>query len=239
MSQPTQPPSPLDLLFNLVVAFLAPMFLPATAGDLPAARAAAIDTIEVYRAAIAQIIAFGLSALGSLSLAMQDDLPITLTLRLRGNANACNRSAEQNRRALQHTHPATAIPEPSEFLPEPDQDAYEAAVIANVAATQQRLAAAHAIAPKPAPAATPPIPTAQPPATSPDPTERQWQAMWAAAAAGIAAEYAADIPNLPPRERRDASIRAAALSSCANDLLAGNGAPRLTQGALTAIMRAG
>jgi hypothetical protein len=38
--------------------------------------------------------------------------------------------------------------------------------------------------------------------------------------ADVAAEVAAGIPNLPPAQRREASIRAAALSNVANELLA-------------------
>jgi hypothetical protein len=247
----TNPPTPLDLLMQLIVAFLAPMFLPATGGDLSIARAAAIETVSAYRAqthadliAIAQIVAFGLGALGSLSLAMADDIPPALALRLRGNANACNRAAEQNRRALQQNGPDTARPEPTrrDFVPAPGQDAYEAEIIANVAITRQRAAEAWARAmatpPTPVPAAPPAAaPNTKPPATFPGPatTDQQWQAIWAAAMADVAAEYTADIPSLPPQQRRAASLRAAALNGCANDLLAANEPPRLKPGALSTI----
>jgi hypothetical protein len=171
MSHPTTtttipPAGPIDILTTLIIALLAPMFLTATGGDLAAARAAAADSIEAYRArthadllAVAQIVAFSLSALGSLSLAMAPEIPIPLTLRLRGNANACNRSVEQNRRALLHPNRTdTAAPtDPPPFVPEPDQDAYEAQVIANVAATQQRIAETHpgaATLPRPHPGQT-------------------------------------------------------------------------------------
>jgi outer membrane biosynthesis protein TonB len=268
MSHPTTttipPAGPIDILTTLIIALLAPMFLTATGGDLAAARAAAADSIEAYRArthadllAVAQIVAFSLSALGSLSLAMAPEIPIPLTLRLRGNANACNRSVEQNRRALLHPNRTdTAAPtDPPPFVPEPDQDAYEAQVIANVAATQQRIAETHARAVTPKPQPAPPATSAPTPApqSSPAPTpakrqaspafpgpattDQQWHALWASAAAQVAAEYTADIPNLPPQERRAASIRAAALNSCANDLLAGDIAPRLRPGALGPILR--
>jgi hypothetical protein len=99
-----------SILMSLIIALLSPMFLGVSAGDVSLARLAATETVNAYRArnhadliAIAQIIAFGLAALGSLSLAMADDISLPMTLRLRGNANACNRSAEQNRRALNHT----------------------------------------------------------------------------------------------------------------------------------------
>ena len=44
--------------------------------------------------------------------------------------------------------------------------------------------------------------------------------MWGSAAASVAEEYAASLPRLPPAERKMATVRAAALSSAANDLLA-------------------
>jgi hypothetical protein len=103
---PTEPPpqaatrsdSPLhpsDILMSLIVALLAPMFLSVTGGDIAYVRMAAIGTVNAYRIrkqadliAIAQIIGFGLAALGSLSLSMADDISLSMTLRLRGNARA-------------------------------------------------------------------------------------------------------------------------------------------------------
>jgi hypothetical protein len=298
-----------DVLMHLVAIHLAPMFLCVTGGDIDHARMAAIETVNAYRAqthadliAIAQIVAFGLGALGSLSLAMDDDISVGMTLRLRGNANACNRSAEQNRRALRQHRLETGSIEHArrECAPEPGQDAYEAEVIANVAATRQLVAETQAQmqagnqaqppaapkAPAPAPAAAalniptvaiPPVampPVAIPPVTmptaaiptgniptghiptghiptgaipttvisgkalispafpGPGTTEQQWQGIWAAAMADVAAEYTADIPNLSPKQRRAASLRAAALTSCANDLLTGNHAPGPRPGGL-------
>jgi hypothetical protein len=278
-----------DVLMHLVAIHLAPMFLCVTGGDIDHARMAAIETVNAYRAqthadliAIAQIVAFGLGALGSLSLAMDDDISVGMTLRLRGNANACNRSAEQNRRALRQHRLETGSIEHArrECAPEPGQDAYEAEVIANVAATRQLVAETQAQmqagnqaqppaapkAPAPAPAAAalniptvaiptvniPPvaiptgnIPTGAIPTTvisgkalispafpGPGTTEQQWQGIWAAAMADVAAEYTADIPNLSPKQRRAASLRAAALTSCANDLLTGNHAPGPRPGGL-------
>jgi hypothetical protein len=283
-----------DVLMHLVAIHLAPMFLCVTGGDIDHARMAAIETVNAYRAqthadliAIAQIVAFGLGALGSLSLAMNDDISVGMTLRLRGNANACNRSAEQNRRALRQHRLETGSIEHArrECAPEPGQDAYEAEVIANVAATRQLVAETQAQmqagnqaqppaapkAPAPAPAAAalniptvaiptvniptvniPPvaiptgnIPTGNIPTTvisgkalispafpGPGTTEQQWQGIWAAAMADVAAEYTADIPNLSPKQRRAASLRAAALTSCANDLLTGNHAPGPRPGGL-------
>jgi hypothetical protein len=127
---PPEPPTGSDLqihpshiLMRLIVAFLAPMFLTASGGDISFARMAVVETVNAYRApdhmdlmSIAQVIACGLSALGSLSLAMADDLSLSMTLRLRGNAVALNRSAEQNRRTLRQTpsDPTAGLPGPED-----------------------------------------------------------------------------------------------------------------------------
>src|ERR1700712_614411 len=116
------------LLMSLVIVLLAPVFLAVAGGDVDLARMAAIETVNDYRArnhadliAVAQIIAFGLAALGSLSLSLADELSVSMALRLRGNAIACSRSAEQNRRALtksQADHP----PHPLEVEPDPEYE---------------------------------------------------------------------------------------------------------------------
>ncbi|MEA2740659.1 MAG: deoxyribodipyrimidine photo-lyase [Acetobacteraceae bacterium] len=141
-----EPPlHPTVVLLNLIAALLAPMFLCVCGGDLSLARAAAIETINAYRVrgdpsllAVAPIVAFGLAALGSLSLSMTDDLTLSMTLRLRGNANALDRSAERNRRALGKPPGDTAVP-PADLAAFMDQDDLEreAAVVADVAAMRQ------------------------------------------------------------------------------------------------------
>jgi hypothetical protein len=85
---------------NLIVTLLAPTSFGATAGDADLARAAAIETMNAYRArtdadliGIAQIIGFDLAALGSLSLSMADDISLAIIPRLHGNATALNRCA--------------------------------------------------------------------------------------------------------------------------------------------------
>ena len=121
----TEPPRT-NVLLTLVISLLTPMFLGVTEGDLTLARIAAAETINDYRAetrsdliAIAQIIGFGLAALASLSQSMADETDIALALRLRGNANALNRSAEQNRRALAaaQRHPAPQSQDSPEYHP--------------------------------------------------------------------------------------------------------------------------
>jgi hypothetical protein len=77
--------NPPGTLLTLIIALLTPMFLGVSSGDLGLARMAAIETVDAYRArhnadliAVAQIIGFGLAALGSLSLSMAEDISISM-----------------------------------------------------------------------------------------------------------------------------------------------------------------
>jgi hypothetical protein len=123
------------------------------------ARRAALETVNAYRIrdqadllTVAQIVAFGLAALGSLSLSMLDDLTLSMTLRLRGNANACSRSAELNRRArspspagpARQAAPAIAAKPASPLAQAVRQPVDEAALVAEVAAVRRQVAAVQA-----------------------------------------------------------------------------------------------
>jgi hypothetical protein len=254
IAAPNLPVAPSDILLHLVVTLLAPMFLMASGGDILFARMAALETVSSYRArnpadliAIAQIIACGLTALGSLSLSMADDLSLSMTLRLRSNAVALNRVAERHRRALQESD--TAQPADSQQTAGDDFDA--AVTVADVAAMRPYPTATRApLAPDsyapdsyaPASYATASYATAAaiatpPPAASGTTAERQVQAMWASAMTEVAGEFTASLPHLPPAARKMATVRAAALNSSASALLSGTVPPRLGPGDLTAIMR--
>ena len=207
-----KPQSPAEVLLSLIISFVAPMFLPAAGGDIHFARAAAIDTINSYRIqfrkdllTIAQVIAFGLATLGSLSFAMADNLSPSTTLRLRAAAAAAYRASEQCRRAVvQPGFDATS--------PVPPQDMFPDA--ATIAATGERAREHSADAadrsPSPQPASPQPAPT-----THSKAADAHSQTQWA----GVIAEVAAGIPDLSPSQRREALIRAAALSSVAHELL--------------------
>ena len=169
---------------------------------------------------------------------MAEDNTIAKTLRLRGNANALNRAAEQNRRALIQPTTADAASSTDTMLGSsetPHDPAYEAAVLARVEATGKRVAAARAQRPKQGESA----PTAQPAAAqpaairaasdfavaapSPGPlSPKDHQILWAAAMSDVAREYTDSIPGLPPPERKQALRCAAILSSTANTLLCGH-----------------
>ena len=235
-------PHPSDILMNLIATFLAPMFLGVTGGDIGLARMAATETVNAYRAqnladliAIAQIIAYGLAALGSLSLSMADEISLSMTLRLRANANACSRSAEQNRRALSQCFGDNAIPyrttaaaKPETPPPIPaDRTPTKAEVFLNDAAANMLAAESEARLRDPEPAvAQTQLPTsarALAPTTTSTQAEKRNQEMWAIVMAKKAGDLTASIPNLPQAERKAASIRAAALSSTAHQLLTGGG----------------
>jgi hypothetical protein len=164
---------------------------------------------------------------------MTDNLSLSMTLRLRGNANACNRSAEQNRRALQQSR-ATETPAHTLPVHAPGQDRDEAEVLPGIA-TAQTPAAETNPSPQAATVQAPVQPPA--PATPTTAQQRQRQATWAAAMAEAAAKLTAGLPNLPPAERKEMSIRAAAMASSAQKLLSGKVAPQLRPGDLAAMMR--
>jgi hypothetical protein len=243
------PLHPSQVLLHFIVTVLGRMFVGASGGDIALARLAARATIDAYAArndveliSISQIIAYGLAALNSLSRSMDDDLPLALALRLRGNAGALNRAAEHNRQALEkartadsaparassarHAPVPQAAPDPA---PEPIDLAEEAAILATLAETQQRATAAQARLHPAKPVPVQPTP-AKPVLTVLD---QQIQAEWAAAMADVAAEFTANLADLPPAERKEASNRAALLSTCANELLSGS-VPADLEGAIGA-----
>jgi hypothetical protein len=197
-----------DLFMNLVTALLAPMFLGAAGGDLVLARAAAIQVVNDYRAqthadilCVAQIVAFGLSALGSLSLAMAGDVTTALTLRLRSSAVSANRAGENCRRAL--TRP-----------PEPQQDDFPIEAAIAVGEAQMRQHAAEAKAHK-----QPALSPAGPAPSEADDQDRR--TTWANAMIDVAGEVTASLPGLTPEQHRAATLRIAALRSTAGELRAG------------------
>jgi hypothetical protein len=230
----TTPLRPADVFMHLIVAFLAPMFLAVSGGDLHHARLAAIETVNTYRSrdpmdllSIAQIVAFGLTTLSSLSLSLAEDLSLSMMLRLRGNATALNRATEKCRKALREAGPAGLLPQ---HLPDPDAGGEEylneETVLANLSRAEHRIAEreAPAAAPQPpaparagiaAPAAAP-----QPPAATPaEAAERQHRTAWAAGMILVAREVTANLESLSPTQRQAATIQAAAMTEAANDLM--------------------
>jgi len=256
------------LLVTMIITFLAPMFLADSGGDIAIARMAAAQTLNVYCArndeemiSIVQIIAFGFAALMSLSRAMEDDVSVVMMLRLHGNANACNRSAEHNRRALRDSR-ARVIVAPAPVVPDVPDDDYDQtelnAVVASALERTGQAAPAQQAPVQPVETPAPEAPVATPifsaavtnaaeavaspnaavmPALSVTATaERQNQVTWATGMALVAAQYAADLPNLSPRERSENAVWAEALSTCAHELMDGKAAPRPRPGDLDGLI---
>jgi hypothetical protein len=232
-SGPPLPLYPAEALVTLIITLMTPMFLSAAGGDIAFARLAATETLESYRAdthadiiTVAKIIAFGLATVSSLCLSMADDIPITQILRLRSNANACDRSEHRNRLAL--TADSSVRHAALSLEPEPDFDALAAATMAMRKRAAGDLENTAQVAPEP------PVPE---PAVAVSDTEKQYQAIWAASAAAIAAETAASLPSLPLHERQSAEIWIDALNEAAKSYTQGDVTPRPRPSELAAFMR--
>ncbi len=98
---------PSDVLLEFILGFLTPLLMAGCTSDLGLARLAAIETLTAYHPRtpaelvnIAQIVAYGLTAMDNLRLSMAPDLPLSMKIRLRMGANALNRSAQQNTKGL-------------------------------------------------------------------------------------------------------------------------------------------
>ena len=129
-----------DVLLHVVVTLLTPLFLPVT-GDVDQAYAAALAAVRSCTARnpldlllISQVIAFGLATIDSVSLSMNDDIPTTLILRLRGNAVSLHRAGDRCRRALPDADPTVSDEAP---LPAAGMQP-EAAVVAEVEQGRKR-----------------------------------------------------------------------------------------------------
>jgi hypothetical protein len=224
---------PADMLLQLIVFLLAPMFLCVSDGDIALARYAALETINAYRARnhaelimIAQIVAFGLAALGSLSLSMLDDASLPTVLRLRGNANACNRSAEQNRRALVKSQANDApSAEAAEFVPTAPEPDLSSEPEPFLSAAAEHLLAEESLA------------RLQPAPTQDLPEAKHRQQIWATAMLQEVEDITATLASLRPEERHTAARNAETLNSAAEDLLTGPLVPKLDPSALVAMMR--
>ena len=161
---------------------------------------------------------------------MYEDVSVLLALRLRGNANSLDRSAERNRRALELEQASCIAPvgrteEPVEVaVAKAEQMVCEA---------KARVRAANAPATEsppntePAAVATP----AQMPPSAASPVartaEEKHRAAWAKAMTDVAEEFAAGLKDLPPEERRREMARIQAATTAAGELVSGTAPPPL------------
>ena len=241
-------PSP-NFLMSVVVTILAPLFLGVTGGDAVLARMAAAETINDFRArnnmdliAVVQIITNGLAALDSLCRSMGDDLPLSMTLRLRGNAISLNHAAEQNRRVLREKRDAGPVlfypasvpkPEPPVAFADNDTSSEQTRpleqdgspgpeMLMNDVAVQLLAAEAEARLLHPVEQAADPMP---PEHAAPGPAKPAGNTLLRRMRARAMIQEAGDLtdslPTLPPAERRDAEVRIAALGSRVRELLTG------------------
>jgi len=250
MSQTSTSPNPViavirhpaQTVMNLIVALLAPMFLGITGGDIRLARAAAIGTVNSLRPrdlpdliAIALITAYGLAALSSLSLSFGEDLPVSMTLKLRNNANACTRSAEQNRRTLSEDDGEALCfsdgPQDAETVTMAAESAHAEATGAPADvesdaladAAMDRMLAAQTMAGFRA--ARQPEASAAAPEPTGEVTDKRRREIMAIVMVNEAAEIEDHLAELPPEDREAAILQAATLRGMANQLLTGGGVP--------------
>ncbi len=188
----------IDPFMEVIVVSLMPFFV-ATSATLDEARGAILAALASYGARTqaelaeaAQVLALGLATLESLSEATISGTSVTTRLRLRGNANALNRSKKQCQQALTDslgTEPAepaaTASGEPEADLGAAIRHARAMANLAtNQATSQQPAATRPAVVPTPGPttsAVTVPQMTPQRPAPEQLTTQQKNQMLWASA----------------------------------------------------------
>ncbi|WP_158921449.1 hypothetical protein [Acidisphaera sp. S103] len=103
----TRPQAEIGPLMTFIVALLTPLLLTGGITDIDLARQAARQAIDAYDTAgndqlvtVAQIVGFALASLDSLRLSAAPDRSVSMTLKLRGNANALNRAAQHSSAAL-------------------------------------------------------------------------------------------------------------------------------------------
>lgn len=140
------------LFLDKVVGLLLPLFLNAAEGDTQAARHTVlcmlasydVETEQEIRLA-AEIASFSFGALEALGRAMDPDLPLNASLRLRGSANSMHRSAHQCERTLdrvrkqrQKMAPTAAVSAQTTDQTEPCQPAQAAAPPALRPSRQER-----------------------------------------------------------------------------------------------------
>jgi hypothetical protein len=190
-----------DLLLEFLLAALAPLLIAGSITDLQAARLAARQAIDAYSArgdaelvTIAQIVGFALTALDALRLSMAADLPLSMKLRLRGNANSLSRSARQHTQMLQKSRSATAESGHS---------------LAKSAAATGR------DTPQTPPDEPVPAQTASGPAEA---TEQQHRRQWADAMKAVAADLRSPAAPVPPAQRYSDRLWVDVLTNLAGEL---------------------
>jgi hypothetical protein len=231
-------------LMAFILGLLAPLLMTGSLTDISLARLAAAEAIAAYGKGnlmtIGQILAFALTALDNLRLSMPPDLSLSMKLKLRGNANALNRSARDNTQILENQETtreaiiaeqaASAIWDVPE-TPDPAPAAIQEALGLN------RSPAAIQEAPGPNPADIPDTEsvTIAPDSTpNTDPTDihaakpvqpttanQQNNLRWATAMTKRAAAMRASAAQLPPAQQKTNMLWVDVLTGVATDLILG------------------
>jgi hypothetical protein len=165
---------------------------------------------------------------------MSDEISLSMTLRLRGNANSMDRAADRNRQILEQDCRIAESPDlPNEAaLEQAVANARQMVQEANArinAGQQPQAPSAPAAAAAPAPAPAPAAPAAPASAVAPMPEDRR-RAAWAGAMAQVAGELTADMANLSPKERAAERMRVEALAQTAAALVSGAPLPAFPPG---------
>jgi hypothetical protein len=244
-AQQTTPPT--DLLFNVLVILLTPLFLGGASGnaDFTLARAAAIEMLGSFRIrtpwdllTAVQTVGFAMAALGSLGLSMTEDLSVNAVLRCRSNANALQRSSDRAQDRMDKRQ-ASNQPHAEPLDVDAMLGSFRKAADAQQAVAEARARLAGEAPPAPALQAETRPETPQPKATpvppapaasasilpirpgTPEPGSRLDQenkAMWAGAMATVAAEFAQEMEHMSPAEQRANQQRINALTAVTNKL---------------------
>ena len=217
MTEPA-PGLPTGHLMDFILGILAPLLMVGSITDLQCARLAAAEAIAAYNTTgpnqlitAGQIVAFALTALDNLRLSTAPDLSLSMKLKLRGNANALNRSAATNTKLLEKAQREPPPPEPTiaerVAMAEWEDTEPKPGTAADPAATQP---AGHQAEPTPAT-----------PAPAPATTSQQNSLLWAKAMKARAERLRAGAAHVPPAERKANLLWADVLTEVATDLLLG------------------
>ena len=112
-----------DFMLGFVLSLLAPFLAAGSITDPALIRLAAAETIAAYNApspdrliAIAQTVAFALTSVDNLRLSLPAGLSLSMKLKLRGNANALQRSSQRATATLEAHPQDTEPPDPTAVL---------------------------------------------------------------------------------------------------------------------------
>jgi hypothetical protein len=202
----TEPAQTEDPFLAFLLTILTPLLASASLTDATRAAKQALAAYNTNAAdqllTIAQIVGFALASLDNLALSAAPDLSLSMKLKLRGNANALNRSTQRSTTALE-----------AQRHQNPVETSDVAATEAEAQAETQALAAleqARTELRKPEPAAQ---------------SDQDRKNTWASAMTDVAAECSRNLANLPPRQRRAEVLRITALSNTARHLARGGATP--------------